>query len=462
MRRFALVAACLLPAAAGAQAPADALPALDNYRWQFPLQTAAPASFYRVALPLDVYRSASDPRLRDLGVYNAAGRAVPRVIEAGSDDVELEDTRDPLPFAALYRNQVPDAERVRMMFEQMSGGTRIEVTSDSANGKIRPPLTGYIVDTRAIDGSIDALELDWPDAQSGFVGRVSVSGSNDLQAWQLLGGAALADLREGDAIIMQQRVSLADDDYDYLRVDMGDLPPDWTLEGVTAIRVSSKPRVERSALVLDTDARDDRDGALLFDAGGALPIDRIRLVLPEDNSVLTATVSYRLPGGDRWQRLYDGTFFNLVRSDLPVSSEPAAVPSVRAADWKVAVTQGSPDTPIRLELGWRPDVLLFVAQGEPPYTLAVGRPGAATEGFPEERLLGNVALGGIAADAGPVAEAAAGPRAPLPGIERQLPREPTDWRRLLLWAVLVAAVLFVLWMASRLQRAARADDGPVD
>ncbi len=462
MRFPALLAACLLPAAAGAQAPQDSLPELDHYRWGFTIETAEPASFYTVPLPLDVYRSASDPDLRDLGVYNAAGQAVPRIVEAGSAEFELQDTRHRLPFAALYRNQVPDADRVRMMFEQMGDETRIELSSDSADGKIRAPLSGYIVDARGLDGNIDALELAWPDHVSGFVGRISVTGSNDLQDWRLLGGAALADLREADTIITQDRVSLADDDYDFLRIEWRDLPDNWSLEGLTAIQVSTMPRIERDTLTLEPTGRDETDGGQLFDARAALRVDRLRLVLPEDNSVLTAALSYRPPGRDRWVQLHQGTFYNLVRSDLPVSSEAASVSPVRAAEWKVAITKGRPDTPFRLELGWRPDVLLFLAQGDAPFTLAVGRGGAAAEGFPEERLLGDVSLGGIATDNGPVAAASLGQRVRLPGIERKPPPEPTDWRTILLWAGLGAAVLFVLWMALRLQRGVRTEDPPVD
>ncbi len=445
-----LFTAVMLTAIAHAQSLEQTLPEPDNYAWGFTIVADARASFYTVELPLAVYRSASDLRLRDTSVYNAAGQAVPRIVDTAAGEVETRESRTPLPFAALFRDQQPDADRVRMMFEQMGAGTRIEVSS-GGDGKPRPPLTGYIADLRAIDGAVDALELRWPEALPGFVGRVNVHGSDDLENWQLLGGAALADLRENGTDILQRRVALAGARQDFVRIEWQGLPQDWTLDGLTAVQVTAAPRVALRTLVLAPAGRDE-DGSVLFDAGGAPRVERLRLGLGEDNAVVSARIEFRSAGDDEWRPAGDGTFFRLQRGDVPVVSEALPIESRRAGEWRVTITKGRPDTPFDLELGWRPDTLLFVAQGDGPYTLAVGRPDAATENFPEERLLGDVSLGVIAVDQGPVETAALGERFALAGERREPPPTPTDWRRILLWAGLIAAVLFVLWMSFRLAR----------
>src|SRR5918994_5719825 len=101
----------LLSSPAGAKQQPATLPELDNYAWGFRIETAEPASFYRVQLPLLVNQSAADAELRDLGIYNAAGQAVPRVFETLPDAVERREQLFALPFVALYRDQVPAPER---------------------------------------------------------------------------------------------------------------------------------------------------------------------------------------------------------------------------------------------------------------------------------------------------------------------------------------------------------------
>ncbi|MGB5347739.1 MAG: DUF3999 family protein, partial [Woeseia sp.] len=396
--KLTLLSACLLlPLSTPAQDFSSTLPERSNYSWAFEIALDERASFYQLELPLLVYQSAADSRLRDLSVYNAADQAVPRVVQAATGTSEELETRQPLPFAALFLNQEPDADRVRMIFEQMGGETRIKLESDAANGeKIRPPLSGYVVDTRSLDGNIDALELEWPETRSGFIGRATVTGSNDLENWQMLGGGALADLQEGDTQILQARIALSDKDFDFLRIQWTSLPDSWRMSQLTAVQVAKAAQRERQILSLDNSGKDDADGGFVFDAGGPVPIDRLSLSLPDQNTVITASIYRWLPESDSWSRVYRGAFYRLLRDELPVVSKAASIDTVRAARWKVLIEKGQPDTRFKLELGWRPDTVLFIAQGDGPFTLATGRPQATSENFPEDRLLGDVSLGGIA------------------------------------------------------------------
>jgi len=224
------------------------------------------------------------------------------------------------------------------------------------------------------------------------------------------------------------------------------------------VQVSAAPHHQRRALSLSSIGRDEEDGGLLFEPVGPLPVDQLGLELPEENAVLSVSIWQQPPNSENWTRVHDGAFYKLMRDELPVISEPVSIGPMRAARWKVRVNKGNPDTPFKLRLGWRPDTLLFIAQGEAPFTLALGRPQAQSEGFPEDRLLGDVSLGGIATDNGPIADAALAERFKLGAIERQAPAKPIDWRTILLWIGLIVAVLFVVSMAVRVTRALSDDN----
>ena len=69
------------------------LPGRDDYAYGFGLGTQGYSEFFAVDIPLDVYRAVSDPALRDVGVYNADGQPVPRLIErpaTATEGVEQE------------------------------------------------------------------------------------------------------------------------------------------------------------------------------------------------------------------------------------------------------------------------------------------------------------------------------------------------------------------------------------
>ena len=442
----------LSPAAGSQQLPAS-LPELDNYAWGFLIETAEPASFYRLQLPLLVNQSAADAELRDSGVYNAAGQAVPRVFETLPDSLEQQEQRLALPFVALYHDRVADPERIRMTFEKMGERTRIDVRSNEDAGNETPsPLSGYIVDTRAVDDSLDALEFAWPDESAGFIGRVSVEGSDNLENWRSLGAGAVADLREEAAAIEQRRVDITASDADFLRLTWTGLPPDFRLDSVSGLKISRTSQAARETLTLDSNGKDAVDGGYLFDLGGMARVDRVGLSLPEINTIVAVDIYAWMPSQERWINAHRGSFHHIRRGETIVSSSPADIQALRAARWKVVIHNGRPDTPLQLQLGWRPDTLLFVAQGAPPFTLAVGRGDARAEEFPQERLLGAVPVAKLAEDNGPAVAAELGERFPLGGVAREVPRAPVDWRTILLWSALILAVLFVVGMAMRLMR----------
>lgn len=456
--RISLTAGVVLAAVvAGAQTLRNTLPELNNYAWGFPVRADEASSFYRIELPLAVNQSSADARLRDIAVYNAAGEPVSRVVERHEAESIRQEQRHALPFAALYQDQYPDPDRIRMLFEQMGSGVRIDVVSEGAElQKISPPLSAYVVDTRSAEVAFDAVEFTWPDSLSGFMGRVTVEASDNLEDWRLVGAGAVADLREESVAIEQRRITITATDSDFLRLSWGGLPSRWSLAAVHGVQRTETPQFSRQVLLLDSGGRDDSDNGLLFDVGGNIRVDRINLELPEVNTVISADILYWDDGMDRWQRAGGGTFHHIRRGDNSVTSEPLKIPPVRASRWKVVLSRGRQETPLALALGWFPDRLLFVAQGEPPYTLGVGRPSAGEEAFPEERILGDRSIQQLAGTGGAVAAATLGERFPLGGLERELPPQPVAWRTILLWGGLVIVVVFVGWMAARLLRESRA------
>ena len=153
-----------------------------------------------------------------------------------------------------------------------------------------------------------------------------------------------------------------------------------------------------------------------------------------------------------------GSWHHIVRDQHSVMSKPIVINKTRTSQFKVVITQGPADVALQLEVGWRPDSLLFLAQGQAPFTLVAGNANDAGEQFPQHQVYNDRSLPKLAEDNGSVGDASLAPRYVLGGPERLVVSRPIDWRRLALWFALLAGVAFVGFMASKTIRELKAQN----
>src|SRR5690606_37900931 len=118
---------------------------------------------------------------------------------------------------------------------------------------------------------------------------------------------------------------------------------------------------------------------------------------------------------------------------------------VRDRFWKLSGSAPSAQVPALL-LGWQPELLVFVAQGQPPFRLVAGSVHAtrAAASLPQLREAVRRQRG----DAWQRAVADLGARAPLAGDRAlQAGTTPDDWKSWLLWLLLVGVAVLVAGFA---------------
>ncbi|MGB5248571.1 MAG: DUF3999 family protein [Gammaproteobacteria bacterium] len=429
------------------------LPDISDYAWGFPVQTVGEHDFYSVTLPLEFNQSVSDPQMRDAGVYDARGNPVPRVIESIGKTATVVEHVEALPVMAINSQKEQSPEGLRLLLDHQ--GDRTELELNIGGGMPAAPESlplAYLVDARGLASKIDALELSWAPIDPGFIAQIIVEGSNDLNNWTELGSGAVAFLEQDTARIERRRVSVSGDRHDFLRIRGTNLPSGWALTDVEAIRRNGVDTSRRAFITLDAASRDQADGGFIFELGGAPDVERVGLVLPDANTVVHAEISVWQANSEHWRPVYNGQFYRLGRGDDSLQSDPVTIRQTRAERWKVVLRRGSTMTPPRLELGWRPDTLLFVAQGEGPYTLATGRARDHDEHYPQDRIMGDRALIVLARKNGPPGMATLGPRYPLGGSDLLQVATPIDWQTVALWIALILGVLAVIVMAVRVLR----------
>jgi hypothetical protein len=449
----ALLSALLLilpaPVVLAAERPAD-------YARGLPLETPGEEPFYRVELPFEVHAGARAD-LRDVRVFNAAGEAVPMAI---------------VPVRPLSPEHRPERQQVPFFPVPAGAGHRdadLDLTVAGADGRIislrsrAPATTGAPVATAVLDLShvaseVTGLDLEWPAPADNYSETVYVEASANLRDWRAVTEAAVVDMRYGGQHLQQRHVALPRGRYRYLRLRAGQrLPP---LAGVRVVLPSARP-----APVLGwrevAGVRGKDEGDVEFDLGAPLAVEQLSVRLPDANTVAPAVFEARLRRDEDWRPVANQTLYRIRQQERELAS-PALEPGlVTARYWRLRVDPragGLGATPPVLRAGWRPQQVVFVARGQGPWQLAWGRRSAPAAQLPLGTLLPGYRDGDenrlAAARTGTVV-ALSGRDVPPPGADDTAPR---DWKRWLLWGVLLAGVAMLAAMAHSLLRPPRPKD----
>ncbi len=433
----------------------DEIPDRTAYAWNFPISIDQAAEFVAADLSLQVYQSVSDPNLRDLGVYNADGQAVPRIIRQSEENPENVETLVPLGMVPLHGELEKSQERLQFLMENSPSGTRLQFDSVAREAETNPEeLNAYIVDLRSLEEneSFTWLEFQWADTDSGFIGNVFIHTSDDLSGWQNLAQGTLAELEFEGTRIEQDRIDVNPRMGDFLRITWRDMPDDWSLNSLRGVRVERGPDEARDWLGLTPVSQSEDGREFIFDIGGVPPVDRANLVLSGKNVVVRASLDQR-PGPDApWRNVHEGLFYHISRAGNSIASSPARLGIHRAGQWRVRILSGRVDGEPQLRLGWRPDHLVFLNQGQPPFVLASGRAQDSIGQYPQHRLLGDRSLFTMLLDAGDPGVARLGNRSQAAGTAVMTSKHEWTWRTALVWFGLVGAVLFVGWLVWSLVR----------
>lgn len=454
MKRFAVLAAVLISSGS----PLRAQQAQD-YAWAFPLvlPSGDAGTAWRVELTPEVYARVHDAALRDIAVFNAEGRPVPtaRIVEAGPATIERDVAVPLLALPASTPVRV-DAD-LRLVVERDAGGRlrRIEALDPAA--ATAATTRDWIVDASAIDGAIEQVQLNWDAPADGVVARFELGAGDDLQAWRPLPGGSVFALRQGEARLDRRDLATGGVRAKYLRLHRVDDGP--VLDGLRAtLRHVASEGAGPTLVWIDAPvmsaAGAAADGVERHDYAlpAALPLDRVRVDLASDNA-LAEIVLYAVTG-ERRDLLARATAFRLrTGEDLLNNGDIEISPSTRVGTLRIESRTPLARAP-RVQVAFRPDRFVFLAEGTAPFTLAVGSARAVRADYPIEPALASLRARLGARWQPPAAMLGSGRASGGDAALRAVP-PPLPWRRWLLWGVLVAGALLIGTFALSLLRERR-------
>ncbi len=483
MRRLAFILCLSLPALA--QTPAH-ITKPDDFAWRWPMATTTQSSAYLLRLTPEIYASLHGAGLGDLAVFNAAGQRLPlgplpawvmpteQLNEQHAQWTVKHFPPLPTPEVASHPKDAP----VKIEVEN-AAGTRIKVETGDAkithppelpplsleqlaergpplrlneNGRahlLYPDVVASISSDNGVDNPVEELQVSWETdiAPRGYW-RLSALDDDGrriaaMQSSVLGGSSAL----EGSDRLIAPGVVAHEFVLEAFQVDASFKIRSITPYTRSRTQFAYQEWMEAHA----SSAPNNMPGEFLYSLPGPLLINRAQIVLNAPGTLAQVALYQRNRAEESWQLATGGEIYQLQLGNVWVESGMLAINPVRVRELRL-VSQPALLAQPQLKLAYRPDYLVFLAQGAAPYTLYAGSAAAVAhdDGPLIEQLLRKARAELGSAWLPPAVSLSA--RETAAGADALVAITHRDWKTWLLWALLVAAAGVVVAMALSLLR----------
>ncbi|WP_126944298.1 DUF3999 domain-containing protein [Xanthomonas sp. BRIP62418] len=435
---------------------AQAADVRQDYRQQWPLQVAgSDAGLYQLRLNAAIYRSAQDAGLRDVAVIDARGEEMPAALLPVDAAPAAAPRRQRLPVFALPAGAAPANGDLQLIAERDASGAVRRLEGRFATGAAAGAGGSWLIDASALGDRPRALWLDW-DGNTPVQARLRVEGSDDLRDWRVLAADATVMALDNQAQRLQQRRIALDEGARYLRIVpvSGALPAlravDAELDGVAAPLQSQWLELPGTA----------QDKAVLYALPGRFPVTQVDVSGGQAEAVEWIAESRDADDAPWLRRAGPWLAYRLGAGNAAASPPQQLSAPVRDRQWRLLAAQGRSTARPTLRVGYQPERMMFLAQGQPPYAVVAGSARVQRGDAPLASMLQALrrergaqwqpAPASIAAQAQPLAgDAALQPAA-----------TPRDWKRWLLWGLLIGGAVLVGGFAVSLLRSPAANRSP--
>lgn len=435
-------------------------PVPDDFAYGMQLELEEDGSLYELTLPSKIYQTVTRDDLGDLRVFNGKREIVPHALRSLRAKTNSTNKTVVLPIFPLYGKVGQNIKGLALRIKKDESGTIVEVQTNNAT-RNDSRVVAYLLDTSKIDRPIQSLELDWNLVTENFIVKVSVDISDDLETWsQLVTAATVVDLNYENYSLSQRSIPLRQTKAKYYRLSWPKTQEGNVLKSVTAELVGVTIEQPRHWQTMTPVIKDDIRGEYTFTSSGYMPVDRVKVKLPEKNTLVQVTFFSRTHENNDWRLRRVAQIYHLNVEGEEIINPDLVFDPITDPYWLMSVDQsggGLGQGKPQLEIAWVPHKIVFVARGEGPFTVAYGsahvKP-AYKQGNILPKNLSNQEKNKLE-----IKSAQTGPQIVLGGESRLKPTiSAFDRKQLTLWSILVVGVIFLAWMAMRLYRQMNTDN----
>lgn len=413
-------------------------------------------ALFSFPMPMEAYRRLTRSDAGDMRIFNGAGEMVPYTLRQQQMRTSAL-TRLKLPYFPIYTQGDQLSDEIELRVIRSTEGKITEIKTHEVTSQQERRLAAYIIDASAVKKSLHSLILDWRAPPAGFMGNLEVSGSHDLNQWHSLAAdVSIAEMTFAGHQLKKNSIDLNAETYRYLRVSWPSSQDIPAFNAITAavMQESMAPRQWGSFSALTAT---EKKGEYLFSVPPGLKADRLRVEIPTDNRVLQVEVLSRVKTDQSWQHRHQSLLYHLdsgAGGILKNTEMELNTAGVIGAQWLLRFNQESAvalsrSTPPAISLGWIPEQVVFVAQGQGPFLLAYGASDVMPAASTLDNLLNLFPLKNAKEN---IKKAQLGMETALGGNIKLMPHQEVAWKKWILWGVLIAGVLLLAWMSRRLLR----------
>ncbi|MCX7043513.1 MAG: DUF3999 family protein, partial [Gammaproteobacteria bacterium] len=400
------------------------------------------------ALPLDesVYRIATRADLGDVAAFNGDDQPLAFGPMPSSYDPPPAAWRDSPWFALPSPDPGVPADLHLHITRSTTGDLSLDATLRHGSEET---ISDYLVDVRAPDRTIEAIEFGLTLEAPDFSSQVRVQASDDLQSWRtIVDAATIAHLRQGGQSLLRRQIEFAPTSARYLRLQIVDGARGLPLRGVRLLlqpATAAREIHQRSRIAGEFVRRDGK--AFVYRLPARVPVERVNIELGDDNAIAAFSISAREVDARDWIYIGQLTAFRLRGAGVQLDNEAMPISGTRMLEWRIETSVDLVRTPI-LEIDYRPETWLLLTHGKPPYKVAAGSSTQRRQDFPLDALVGQVRAK-YGRDWTPT-EATLGAMQTAGGEAALTAFDPEKKRAWMLWAVLLIAALAIIAMVVRL------------
>ena len=431
-----------------------------NYAYIQKLDIDPGHAIYETAIPDALYMSTRKAGIDSVQVLKSSGEPITfSISKAEAQKVETAVT-EKLSFFPLTGDKAKSPDEVKIKIVRDDQQFVVDVISKDFTARQRKRHVGYIVNLEKIEKQVSELNLEWKTAKGSFITAINIASSDDLLNWKDTGiSGVLANMSFDGNNLARNTIKIERSAGKFLRIswNLDEYLPE--INNVTATFRGHELQQQHSWHKLATAKSADED-RYEFELPGWMPVDQIKVILPEDNSASRMTIESRPDGKSPWRSRGTKLVYHLNLNNKVIADEMVNVTASRDRYWRIHIPGSELAigfTAPELMLGWKPERVRFLARGATDYLLALSTRTDISSGRRYDSLISEINNGG----GEEIAPAMAAPAEIIKQLSAANEKESLSEDQIkswVLWAVLLLGVALLGFMAMRLSRQLKRDE----
>jgi len=365
----------------------------DTFTNRAAVELKGSGPFHQLVLPFAVYQGIHQHDLADLRIFNGQGEVVPYALLRQQSQTVSKRDEVTLPIFPIVvsNNKEGDAGDLSVEIRKNTDGTLVAVKQSGTTIKNGKLVQGVILDASKIENNVRSLRLDVGPSNEPFH-AYTVSTSDDLQHWRTLKShAQLVRMEHDGRRIERNSVEWDGNAGKYLRVLWADpeRAPAIKSAGVGTVHTSYDQAARLWSEPIAASKQDDNIYG--YSLPGRLPLEQVRINLPQTNTLTQLQVRHYVEGyrydkrrhvskereQGAWVTLANEVVYRLQSPQGEVVSPEITLHARPENRLQLVIDKrggGVGATPPTLQVGFVPHTLVFLARGPEPFTLAWGAP----------------------------------------------------------------------------------------